>query len=464
MIRIFRHYVPRSLIYLWFAEAVVLCSSVYLSIQLRFMEVVGSEFISEISAVLPKALIFVLLTQALMGSMGLYGRQLRDGAVGLLLRIGLSFFLAFLISAVLFYFVPELHMGLGVLGVAFLIALLGILLIRITFLHLQGYEQLKNRVLVLGTGSVAAHISELRRKSDWRGLSIIGFVSFSEETMVPKNKVIVLTEPLRQFVERNCIDEIVVALTDRRRALPVDEILDCKMAGVPVSDVLCFFEKQVGKIKLDFLNPSWLIFSDGFLVGTLRQYIKRSFDILSSSVVLLLAWPLMLAAIIAIYIEEGFSAPILYRQIRIGEGGEEFGILKFRSMSVDAEKDGKAQWAQKADPRVTRVGGFIRKVRIDELPQLFNILKGDMSFVGPRPERPQFVEELAQEIPYFKERHRVKPGLTGWAQINYPYGSSVQDSKEKLQYDLYYAKNYSVFLDLLILFQTAQVVIFGKGR
>ena len=239
------------------------------------------------------------------------------------------------------------------------------------------------------------------------------------------------------------------------------EILDCKMSGVDVVDLLSFFEREMGKIKLDVLDPSWMFLSDGFRGGSVRAYLKRLFDILLALALLPLLLPLMLLVAIAVFVEGGFRGPILYRQVRVGENGRPFRMVKFRSMKTDAEKDG-AQWASRNDARVTRVGGVIRKVRLDELPQIFNVLRGSMSFVGPRPERPEFVEQLAENIPYYNERHRVKPGLTGWAQICYQYGSSEEDAFEKLQYDLYYVKNYSLLLDLMILVQTLEVVLMGK--
>ena len=254
-----------------------------------------------------------------------------------------------------------------------------------------------------------------------------------------------------------------MAVEDRRKSFPVEDLLDCKMSGIDVVDAQTFFERETGKVRLETLHPSWLIFSDGFRQAGMQIVAKRGFDIAASMTLLLLALPLIVLAIIAIWLESGCRGPILYRQVRVGQNWRLFQVLKLRSMVVDAEKGGAPQWAKKNDARVTRVGKFIRRTRIDELPQILNVLKGDMSFIGPRPERPEFVEKLAEKIPYYAERHRVKPGITGWAQIRYPYGASEQDAVEKLQYDLYYVKNYSLFLDCLILFQTAEVVLWGQG-
>jgi sugar transferase (PEP-CTERM system associated) len=224
-----------------------------------------------------------------------------------------------------------------------------------------------------------------------------------------------------------------------------------------------FLERETGRLHLDVLNPSWIIFADGFRRDAVRQATKRTFDILASLALVLVTWPFMLITLVAIAFEDGLRKPFLYRQRRVGLDGHEFDVLKFRSMGVDAERDGQARWATGSDDRVTRVGRIIRKIRIDELPQIFNVLRGDMSFVGPRPERPQFVAQLAESIPYYDERHCAKPGITGWAQVCYPYGSSEKDSLEKLQYDLYYVKNHGVLFDLMILLQTVEVVLMGKG-
>jgi len=242
----------------------------------------------------------------------------------------------------------------------------------------------------------------------------------------------------------------------------VETLLDCKMSGVDVIDIQTFFERETGKIELELLQTSWLVYSDGFRQNLLRDAIKRLFDIAASSLFLFFTWPVLALTALAIKLEDGWDAPLFYSQERVGLGGKTYHVHKVRSMRTDAEKHG-AVWATKDDNRVTRVGAFIRKTRIDEIPQIWNVLRGDMSFVGPRPERPQFVERLCEIIPHYAERHRVKPGITGWAQLLYPYGSSEHDALQKQKYDLYYTKNCSLILDILILVQTVEVVIFGKG-
>jgi sugar transferase (PEP-CTERM system associated) len=267
---------------------------------------------------------------------------------------------------------------------------------------------------------------------------------------------------LRGLCERLGVTEVVVAMDDRRRGFPIRDLLECRLAGVDVTELLTFLERETGRVRLDVLNPSWMIFGQGFRRDPLRLFSSRSLDVLASLAIFVLSAPVMLLTVLAIKLEDGLRAPALYSQKRVGLAGRAFNVYKFRSMRVDAEHDG-VQWARQGDPRVTRVGAVIRKLRLDELPQIFNVLRGHMSFVGPRPERPEFVAELSEKIPYYVQRHSVKPGITGWAQLCYPYGSSEQDALEKLQYDLYYIKNNSLLFDIAILVQTAEVVLLGKG-
>ena len=291
----------------------------------------------------------------------------------------------------------------------------------------------------------------------------MGFLAIEgEEVYIDKNQLINASDGLFDYVEKNNIEEVIVAIDDRRKMFPVDDVLECKLNGIAVLDISTFFERQTGRIKLDALHPSNLIFSDGFVQRRIDQFLKRCFDITASLLLLSLTWPFMIITAFAIMLESGFKGTILYRQVRVGLYDKNFEVIKFRSMTMDAEKNG-AQWAQEIDPRVTRVGNIIRKYRIDELPQLFNVFLGNMSFVGPRPERPEFVKELSKAIKYYEIRHYVKPGITGWAQICYPYGATQYDSRNKLEYDLYYMKNYSIFLDAMILLQTIQVVLWKQG-
>jgi sugar transferase (PEP-CTERM system associated) len=269
-------------------------------------------------------------------------------------------------------------------------------------------------------------------------------------------------QSLTDIVMAEQVDEIVVALSERRGgSMPLRELLDCKLQGVRVTDIATHFEKTLGQIRLDSVSAGWLIFGDGFKQGWWRAFVKRVFDLVSASILIVLALPVMLITAVLIVLESG--GPILYLQERVGLNGRLFNVIKFRSMRTDAEKDGKPRWASAVDDRVTKVGRVIRKLRIDELPQLFSVLGGAMSLVGPRPERPYFVDQLTQKIPYFAVRQSVKPGVTGWAQVRYHYGASIEDASEKLQYDLYYVKNHSLFLDLVVIFETVGVVLMGKG-
>ena len=462
MIRIFRHYIPRSLIALGLLEFLILVYSVYLGVWMRFMDAPVER--AELEPISLKALLFAAVMVLIMAGVGLYQRHFREGMGGVLLRVGLSALLGLAVMSFIFYTFPSTFLGRGAFGIAAGVATIGILAARAVFFRLVDQETLKSRILVLGAGKRAEHIAMLRRRSDRRGCHIVGYVHVPGEHDVVERELIIRRDTtLLELAQQRKVDEIVVAVEDRRKNFPVQEILDCRMAGIEVMDILTFLERQLGRVMLNLLHPSWLIFSDGFRYGVVRVVTKRSFDILASSAVLAVTWPLMVVAALAIFIESGFRGPIFYRQVRVGENWRLFQLTKFRSMRTDAESDGVARWAVKNDSRVTRVGAFMRKTRIDELPQLFNVLKGDMSFVGPRPERPIFVEQLSEKIPFYSERHRVKPGITGWAQISYPYGASEEDAVQKLQYDLYYVKNYSVFLDLLILLQTAEVVIWGRG-
>ncbi len=460
MLRIFRHYIPTSFALLGMIEALILMLSVYLGVSLRHW---GDDSAGVDDGMLfSQALLFAVVMLSTMTFMGLYQRHLREGFGGVLLRVAVGLLLGFLLLSIIFYAVPDVAFGRGEFAFSSIIALICMNSVRFIFARLVDEDAGNRRILVLGVGARAMAINNLlRRRTDQRGFTIVGYVKFSGERVLVEHNIIQHDSTLLELSVNNQVDEIVVAIEDRRKNFPMHEIVDCRMSGIEVVDLLTFFERQTGRVMLDILSPSWLIFSDGFKYGTLRIYSKRIFDIVVSLALLLVSLPVIVITIIAIFLED--QGPILYRQVRVGENWKLFQVLKFRSMRVDAEGDGEAQWASKNDNRITRVGSIIRKLRIDELPQIFNVLKGDMSFVGPRPERPVFVEQLSESINYYSERHRVKPGITGWAQICYPYGDSEKDSYEKLQFDLYYVKNYSLFLDLIILFQTAGAVLWGKG-
>jgi sugar transferase (PEP-CTERM system associated) len=325
----------------------------------------------------------------------------------------------------------------------------------------------KRNVLVLGSGQRASIIEKrMRRDVDRQDFTVHGFVVMKGDLIdgIEYETRIDLNGSLVEYSLKHDIDEIVVANDERRDNLPIDELFACKIRGVEIIDILDFIERETGQIAVNLIYPSWVIYSNGFAS---THYLRNSLDWLFNAVIagclLLVTWPVMLLAVISMKITEGIHAPILYKQERVGLDGEPFNIIKFRSMRLDAEKSG-AQMASENDSRITFVGHYLRKYRIDELPQIWNVFHGDMGFVGPRPERPEFVQDLIKNIPYYNERHNVKPGLSGWAQLKYPYGASEADSLEKLKYDLYYIKHRSFLLDLLILIRTVEVVLFGKGR
>jgi sugar transferase (PEP-CTERM system associated) len=286
----------------------------------------------------------------------------------------------------------------------------------------------------------------------------------TEELCVPSTSLLNSREgaTLVSLARQYNVEEIVVSVGNRRGGFPIKELLECKLAGLKVTDAATFFERETCQIRVDSLQPSWLVFGGGFDQSFVRTFMKRSFDIVCSVIILALTFPLMLLAALAVWMED--RGPVFYSQERVGKDGKTFLVHKFRSMRTDAEKGGKPQWAQQNDPRITRIGNFMRKTRIDELPQILNVFKGEMSFVGPRPERQYFVDQLIEVVPYYNVRHSVKPGITGWAQVRYGYGSSAEDALQKLQYDLYYVKNNSLFLDVLILIDTLKVVLFRSGR
>jgi sugar transferase (PEP-CTERM system associated) len=407
---------------------------------------------------------FAAVMMIAMLSMGLYSRQQRARLTGVLLRVLAALTGGSAGFGLIAYLHPAWSMDRRVFLLAGPIAFLIVAVIRYVVDRYVDEQIFKRRVLVYGAGRRAMSISQLRRRTDQRGFVICGYVATEGDRLdVAQDKLVQPDESLLRHCRKHDIDEIVIAMDDRRRAFPVHELLECRLVGIEITELVDFLERETGKVRLDVLNPSWMIFAKGFRRTPLRLMTERALDLAASAAILAFAWPFMLLVALAIKLEDGLGAPVLYGQTRVGLEGRHFRVLKFRSMRVDAEKGGRAIWAVKKDPRVTRVGAFIRKTRLDELPQLFNVLRGDMSFVGPRPERPEFVSQLEQRIPYYRERHAVKPGITGWAQLCYPYGSSEQDAAEKLQYDLYYVKNHNLLFDLMILIQTAEVVLWGKG-
>ena len=460
--QLFRYHIPTEFILLGLIEFLVLFFSLYLGFELRFW---GSDWEKQFGAYYPRAFLYAVVMQLSLLAFGVYQRQAGRFVDVMMLRIASGLLLGLIPLGVSYYFAPMFFLGRGALAITVVLSFVLISIVRLLFRQVVKEHNMWSRILVLGSGGNADLIRQADRDGELRGLNILGYVAVAGDNHRAEHvDVIKLDVPLVEYAEAKDIDEIVLAVDDRRQGgLPATDLLDCKMSGIDILDMVSFFERRTGKIRLDILYPSWLYLSEGFHESTFRNAIKRAFDLAAVLLLLPIALPLMLLSALAILVESRGRGGILYSQTRVKQDNRPFQIYKFRSMVADAEKDGVARWASKNDSRITKVGSIMRILRLDELPQLFNVLKGDMSFVGPRPERPEFVEQLSEKFPFYAERHRVKPGLTGWAQIRYPYGSTDEDAQEKLQYDLYYVKNFSIFLDLLILLQTAEVVMMGKG-
>ncbi len=402
----------------------------------------------------------MLIIVAILYSVGLYAWRHISSSYQLVSRLLIGFIVSASLLAVAYHLI--LHGGIlapvfaSAVGISF-----GMILIaRLVFHSLLGQEALKRRIIVLGAGGLAARIAALEMRSD-SGFRCAGFIPVGGETIEILGKRLRTQDELLQTVNDRSIDEIIIALEDRRNRLPLERLVDFRLTGVMISDYQSFCEREMGRVDLGSLTPSWFFFHSGFRNSTLQNVLKRTVDITAALSLAVFFFPVM--ALVALALTVTRDGSILYRQERVGLKGEIFTLIKFRSMGEDAEETGRPRWASASDDRVTRVGALIRSTRIDELPQLFNVLKGDMSLSGPRPERPHFVEQLKAQLPYYDERHRVRPGITGWAQVNFKYAGSLEDSKVKLEYDLYYIKYYSLFLDLIIILQTVRVVLWSEG-
>ena len=458
MIRIFNHYVHRAtLASVLFDLGLFVCvilavATLQVGSLAQVMPVAGTHVVSL------AACLFVINSASGLyetGSMGTFSRSCLRATVALVIALPLTY--------VIFGLLPTAPENVQALQFAAMAGVAAIIVRRVYVAHWATVPRARTRILIFGTGPAAQLVGNTLKARD-PNAHIVGYVPGpnEKEPAVERNELLSQDGTLTDMARKLGVDEIVVALTERRSgSMPLRQLLDCKLRGVKVYDINTHFEKTLGQIRVDYVNAGWLIFGDGFNQGAVRTFVKRVFDIVCASALIVLSAPIMLATAVMIKLES--RGPVLYRQERVGFGGKPFNVAKFRSMRTDAEKDGTPRWAATNDDRVTRVGNVIRRVRIDELPQLLNVLRGEMSLVGPRPERPYFVEQLTQEIPYFAVRHSVKPGVTGWAQVRYQYGATVEDSMEKLQYDLYYVKNHTWFLDLVVLFETVGVVLTGKG-
>ncbi|MFN9774802.1 MAG: TIGR03013 family XrtA/PEP-CTERM system glycosyltransferase [Burkholderiales bacterium] len=455
MIRLFNHYLSIRLILLTVLEGAVLFLSVIGGFHLRFPT-------SSFDSPNLEAGVFTFVMLMAMSALGMYhlhAEPFRTTVHRLVIAYGMSL----LMISLVFYLLPELYVGRGVMAWSSLLAVGSVLLLRLVFFRLTEVGLPRRRVLVLGNGDEAEAV--IRFLHTGRGRDAIryaGLYPVMPQRDAEGRERALDHDALARTVGDLRVSEIIIAVRERRGGvLPLRQLLDCKLRGIKVMDLQSFYEREEGVLRIDTMRASWMIFGEGFHQGLARDVVKRLFDLIASLVLIAATLPVLLIAMLAIVIDDGF--PIFYTQERVGQGGRSFRIVKLRTMRRDAEADGNPRWAGRNDDRVTRIGRFLRATRIDELPQLWNVLRGDMSFVGPRPERPFFVKQLTDQIPFYDVRHSVKPGVTGWAQVRYPYGASVEDGLAKLQYDLYYVKNHSLFLDLMVMVETVQVVLLGKG-
>jgi sugar transferase (PEP-CTERM system associated) len=460
-VRVCKHYVPWKLLFLVIAEMAIIIGSVYVSLMIQYLEG-NHKFIKFYSSYRN----FIAIT--LLTFITFYIADLYDISI---FRRKTEFFIKIILCYIFIYFsivsINYLIIELGFNGLEYILYVIisfpTIILFRIFYHWFINGKNLREKVLIIGSTDISWRISQELTSGNNPGFEILGCVA--EETgalvkVVPGGRVLGSIKDLQRITQETRPDVVVVALSERRGALPVQEILDCKLQGVRVEDWPTFYEKLTGKIVIQNLRPSWLIFADGFTRNRLTRTVKRLVDTLLAILGLCISLPLMIC--IAILTKLDSAGPVIFRQERVGENGKTYTLCKFRTMVADAEQQSGPMWSQTSDPRVTKLGKILRRTGMDELPQMFNVLKGDMSFVGPRPERPHFVAELQQHIPYYAQRLVVKPGITGWAQVRYGYGATIEDAVEKLQYDLYYIKNMSVFLDLLIILSTIHKVLFAK--
>ena len=459
MVRIFSQYFPLGTLYLIAMDAACLFISVLSGLSFVFVEESRP-----LLGVAPSAIIIVSVMLLFAGAFGLYNNTSHEKLWPVAPRFSAPLILGLLLLHYFFYRLPNGAVSLQAVATTVLMVMVGRLVIFSVSRAAPAF--INRRVMILGVGADAAMVHETLERSHVPGLYFVGFYSPDADptltAKLPANKILLPARTITDTARMLKVNEIIIATRERRGGvLPLGELLDCKLKGIKVIDLSSFYETYKSKVRIDLLRESWFIFGDGFRQGRARMFVKRSFDVIASSVLLVLSMPIMLVAAIAIKLES--AGPIIYRQERVGLGGRAFNVLKFRSMRVDAEKDGRPQWAQAGDKRVTRVGRLMRLTRIDELPQLITVLAGQMSLVGPRPERQFFVDQIVQKVPFYTARHSVKPGVTGWAQVRHQYGASVDDASDKLEYDLFYVKNHTLLFDILILFHSVRVVLLAQG-
>ena len=454
---------PRT-IWLILADAFIIYGGIILAMYLR-LGFSGSEYQLDERNGWLKIALATSICLLILYFYDIYDYTVMTNRRELMLRLVQGLGIAWILLALLFYFVPQLLIGRGVSVVSVFIVLILLTLWRGLIHLLTGHPDIGEKILVVGTGRAAQDTARAVWERRDAGFRIVGFATENGNKPPPEiaeSKILGSANNLREIITNEKIDRVVMAVRERRGGFPTETLLKMSLAGdVSIEECTSFFERVTGQVHLDMLRPSWLIFAgrkrDTRLKIAFREMVHRLLALIG----LIISLPI--AILTAILIKLDSKGSVLYRQKRVGKNGRLFNVIKFRSMKTDAEADGKPVWAVSNDERVTRVGRVIRKIRVDEIPQFWNILKGEMSFVGPRPERPHFVEQLAREIPFYEHRHLTAPGLTGWAQIKYPYGASVDDARQKLQYDLYYIKNQSLALDLVIVFETIKIVLFGRG-
>jgi sugar transferase (PEP-CTERM system associated) len=466
-IKVFRNYWKRPMAVLAGMELLVFASALCL-VSLPHFDGESPLVERDISEVLVRAVLFAPLLSIAMAATGLYNERQSLTLGGLITRILVSSLGGMAVIAIVAGLVPELGFSREALLMGLVLVSAGSAGCHYILAKLAGEQVFKKRIVVYGAGRRAASLIQKQADGVLGGFKVVGFIpAMGDDTsVVTIDRRIDMPSNFLEYCQGHGVTELVVALDDTSAEstgnFPFKAFMECRLAGIETTDLTEYLERETGQVRIDLVQPNWMV-SEGFTRNSVHASLERMFDVMASLVLLALSWPLMLITVIAIKLEEGPTASVLYRQVRVGEHGQPFRLFKFRSMREDAERDGRARWAAKNDDRVTRVGRIIRRLRIDELPQIINVLNGEMSLVGPRPERPEFVSQLNTKIPLYGERHVIKPGLTGWAQLCYPYGSSDTDAAEKLQYDLFYVKNRTLLFYLAILIQTVEVVLWGKG-
>ncbi len=452
-------------ILLIFGNVMIAFVSFYAAFAARFYYV-GAFDTAQYLPLLPRATTFSLFVVFISFLMGLYRFEKEEGRKEIIVKVLVSGVFVFVALAAFYYFLPSMQMGRGILFIAlcFTVILQSVWHILYVF-YAKKIPGFAKKVLILGTGPVAKTMGNLFETTK-NNFAFAGYVNCIDEPIhVPREYVIATSNgngvSLLDIALKERAHKIVISLTEKRGTFPVKDVLDCKLKGIDIIDAPSFYEQMSGKLLIENVNPSWFIFSEGFELTLFRRYFKRIFDIVIAVLGLAISLPFLF--ILPVLIKLDSKGPVLFRQKRVGKGEKAFTLYKFRTMVDGAEKETGPVWSKENDARITTLGNFLRKSRLDEIPQLFNVLHGGMSLIGPRPERPFFVESLKKQIPYYSERHCVKPGITGWAQVRYEYGDSMEDALEKLRYDLYYIKHLSFPLDFVIVFDTVKVILFGRG-